>query len=52
MNTTALITLISRLDILAPIIFIIVNPHWLSYLLRRWVRLSDESDVAHLRLFY
>ncbi|HIE02794.1 MAG TPA: NACHT domain-containing protein [Thiotrichaceae bacterium] len=51
-NTTALITLISTLAILATVIFIIANPHWLSYLRRRWVRLADEPDVAHLQQPY
>ncbi|RKZ65066.1 MAG: hypothetical protein DRQ99_13780 [Candidatus Parabeggiatoa sp. nov. 3] len=52
MNTTALITLISTLAITAPVIFIIANPHWLSYLRRRWVRLPVEPDLAHLQKPY
>ncbi len=42
MNTTALITLLFTLAITAPI----ANPHWLSYLRRRWLRLPAEPDVS------
>ncbi|OQY51791.1 MAG: hypothetical protein DRR08_11605 [Candidatus Parabeggiatoa sp. nov. 2] len=46
MNTTAIITLILTLAITAPVIFIIANGHWLSYLRRRWVRLAAEQEVS------
>jgi predicted NACHT family NTPase len=46
MNTTAIIALILTLAITAPVIFIIANPHWLSYLRRRWVRLAAEQEVS------
>jgi hypothetical protein len=46
MNTTAFITLILTLAITAPVIFIIANGHWLSYLRRRWVRLAVEPEVS------
>jgi hypothetical protein len=49
MNIT-LITLILTLAILAPVI--IANPHWLSYLRRRWVRLGVEADVANFQQPY
>jgi hypothetical protein len=52
MNTTAIITLILTFAITAPVIFIIANPHWLSYWRRRWVRLGVEADVANLQQPY
>jgi len=52
MNPTAIITLILTFAITAPVIFIIANPHWLSYWRRRWVRLAVEPDVANLQQPY
>jgi len=52
MNTTAIITLILTLAITAPVIFIIANPHWFSYLRRRWFRLATEPDVANWQQSY
>jgi hypothetical protein len=52
MNTPTLIILILILAITAPVIFIIANPHWLSYLRRQWVRLGSEPDVANLQQSY
>jgi hypothetical protein len=52
MNTPTFIILILTLAITAPIIFIIANPHWLSYLRRRWIRLPKEPDVANLQQSY
>jgi len=52
MNTTAIITLILTLAITAPVIFISANPHWLSYLRRRWFRLASEPDVANWQPSY
>jgi hypothetical protein len=50
MNTTILITLILTLAITASVI--IANPHWLSYLRRRWFRLAVEPDVASFQNAY
>jgi len=52
MNTTTLITLLLTLAITAPVIFMIANPHWFSYLRRRWVRLAVEPDVASFQQSY
>jgi hypothetical protein len=46
MNTPALFILILTLAITVPVIIIIANPHWLSYLRRRWLRLPAEPEVS------
>ena len=46
MNTTIFFILLFALAATVPIVVIAANPHWLSYLRRRWVRLAAEPEVS------
>lgn len=52
MNTTPLFGLLITFAIIALIIFLLANPHWLSYLRRRWFRFAKEPDLAAWQLAY
>ena len=52
MNTTALFGLPLIFAITLPIIFFLANPHWLSYLRRRWFRFAKEPDLVAWQLAY